>query len=294
MSDFFFSDTDQALWISHYDVKGVFIGSGITVIPKNTGLPANTTTIKCEPGAGQTGVWDGSAWNYVLDNRGLRYWDKYGNGSVLIELGDVIPEGAILIEPPKKQAGFVLLFDNEKWQQFEDKTGKKYYDNLGGAHIVPEPYFTLPDGHTYIEPPEPKKGFATQWAGIEWVYVEDHRGQTAYRIDNGSRVVISIVGELPAELTFLAPSTQFDEWNGTEWVTNQDAVAQGLIEQARKKKNALRSEADEEIAVLSDAVKYGIATEQEVASLEAWSLYRVLLARVEPNLAPNIEWPAKP
>ncbi|EMP7137203.1 tail fiber assembly protein [Serratia marcescens] len=294
MSEFSFSDTNQALWLFHFDAKGVFIGSGLTIIPAGTGLPANTTTVKCEPQSGFTGVWNGTGWDYMRDNRGTRYWDKFGNGSVIVELSDVIPDGMTLIEPPKKLAGYVLLFENGEWQQLEDKTGQKYYDNLGGIHIVPEPYFILPEGNTFVEPPEPKLGFATQWAGLDWIYVEDHRGKTAYHIEDASPVVVSDVGALPDTLTFIMPATPFDEWNGTGWVTNQDAVVKNQVDQARQKKNALRNEADEEIAVLSDAVKYGIATEDEIAKLEAWSRYRVLLMRVEPELAPNIEWPAKP
>ncbi|HEJ7944160.1 TPA: tail fiber assembly protein [Serratia marcescens] len=294
MSNFSFSDSDQALWLYHFDSTGVYIGSGLAMIPAGTGLPAKTTITPCNSPEGKTGVWDGESWEYVQDNRGVRYWNKYGSGSVVVAIDEVIPVDAILIEPPKKQAGFVLLFESGEWQQIEDKAGKKYYDNLGGIHIVPEPYFILPEGNTFVEPPEPKLGFATQWAGLDWIYVEDHRGKTAYHIEDGSPVVISDVGALPDTLTFIMPATPFDEWNGTGWVTNQDAVVKNQVEQARQKKNALRNEADEEIAVLSDAVKYGIATEDEIAKLEAWSRYRVLLMRVEPELAPNIEWPAKP
>ncbi|HFV9293895.1 TPA: tail fiber assembly protein, partial [Serratia fonticola] len=152
MSDFSFSDTDQALWLFHFDNKGVFIGSGITIIPKNTGLPANTTTIKCEPQEGFTGIWSGNEWRYVLDNRGRRYWNQYGVGTVVVEIDDVIPDGAIFIEPPKKEPGFVLLYTAGEWVKIKDKTGYKYYDSLGSENIVPSPYFEIPEGATFLAP----------------------------------------------------------------------------------------------------------------------------------------------
>ncbi|MGQ6075400.1 tail fiber assembly protein [Serratia sp. IR-2025] len=294
MGDFSFSDTDQALWLYHYDAKGVFIGSGLNVIPKNTGLPASTTTIKCEPKQGYTGVWNGQSWDYVRDNRGLRYWNQYGVGSVVIEIDDVIPEDAILVEPPRKKDGFSLLFADGAWQQIENKTGQKYYGSLGETFIVDGPYFTLPDEHTFVEPPKPKSGYATQWNGQEWVYIEDYRGKTAFNIHTAAATVVSVVGPLDADYTFVPPTSMFDEWNGNSWVLNEEKKKQAGIVQAQQKKVALRSEADAEIAVRADAVKYGIATEQEKNELEAWETYRVLLMRVDTNLAPDIEWPVKP
>lgn len=294
MANFSFSDTDQALWLFHYDAKGVFIGSGLSVIPKNTGLPANTTTIKCAPQDGFTGIWNGQAWDYVRDNRGQCYWDQYGIGTVITEIDDVIPDGAILVEPPRKKEGFSLLFVDGAWQQIENKTGQKYYGPLGEIFIVDSPYFSLPDDHTFVEPPKTKNGYATQWNGQAWDYIEDNRGKTAFNVHTAVATVVSVVGPLDADYTFEPPSSLFDEWNGEAWVLNEEKKKQAEIVQAQQKKVALRGEADAEIAVRTDAVKYGIATEQEKKELEAWETYRVLLMRVDTSLAPNIEWPIKP
>lgn len=294
MSDFSFSDTDQALWLFHFDNDGVFIGSGLTIIPRNTGLPANTTTVKCEPQNGFTGVWNGTGWDYVRDNRGVRYWNKYGIGSVVANISDIIPDDAIFIEPPKKESGTVYLFDNGAWQQFQDRTGQSYYGSLGQIHYIDTAYFTMPEGCTFAAPPEKRDGYVTHWNGDSWEYVEDHRNQIAYRKDNGASVTVNEIGPLDDALTFAVPSTPYDEWIDGYWVTNTESQKAAFVDYANTKKNALREEADSQIGVLSSAVKYGVATEQEKAQLEAWERYNISLMRVDTNAAPDIVWPVKP
>lgn len=294
MNDFSFSDTDQVLWLFHFNASGVFIGSGLTTIPANTGLPANTTLERCEPPSGETGIWHDGAWHYVKDNRGVRYWDKYGHGYVVTDINEVIPTDAIVDEPPKKESGFVLLFDDGVWHKIEDKTGQKYYGNLGETNVVPDAYFALPDGCTFTPPIDKKIGFATQWNGNEWVYVEDNRGITVYEKSTGKSLHIDYLGPIHDEHTLLAPTTQYDEWDGQAWVVNAAALKEQQVKDATQKRYALRVEADSEIAVLQDAVKFGLATEAEVSKLEAWERYRVALMRIDSSLAPDITWPIKP
>ena len=52
--------------------------------------------------------------------------------------------------------------------------------------------------------------------------------------------------------------------------------------------------ADEIIEQLSRAVKYDMATEEEKLRLAAWEKYSVLVSRIKPEDAPEIEWPKKP
>ncbi|MEI9534320.1 tail fiber assembly protein [Moellerella wisconsensis] len=63
---------------------------------------------------------------------------------------------------------------------------------------------------------------------------------------------------------------------------------------AVQQKQSLLSEATENIAVLQDAVDLSMATDQEVALLKEWKIYRVYLNRVDTSLAPDIEWPQRP
>ncbi len=58
-----------------------------------------------------------------------------------------------------------------------------------------------------------------------------------------------------------------------------------------RKKIILLAEAERIIGLLARAVKYGMATEQEKADLEAWEKYSVLVNRVNQE---KPEWPQKP
>ncbi len=63
---------------------------------------------------------------------------------------------------------------------------------------------------------------------------------------------------------------------------------------AKNKKSQLMADANAAIAPLERAVKLGIATDEEVRSLEVWELYSVLLSRIDTSTAPDIAWPDKP
>lgn len=67
-----------------------------------------------------------------------------------------------------------------------------------------------------------------------------------------------------------------------------------LVVQADEKKADLLSEAALVIAPLERAVKHGMATDEERASLEAWERYSVLLSRIDTSSAPEIDWPLRP
>ncbi|MHA0964721.1 tail fiber assembly protein [Enterobacter ludwigii] len=63
---------------------------------------------------------------------------------------------------------------------------------------------------------------------------------------------------------------------------------------AEAEKSRLGSKAEEMILPLQRAVKYGIASEEEMERLKAWEIFSVELSRVDTSLAPEIEWPEPP
>ncbi|HDR2567185.1 TPA: tail fiber assembly protein [Enterobacter ludwigii] len=63
---------------------------------------------------------------------------------------------------------------------------------------------------------------------------------------------------------------------------------------AEAEKSRLGSKAEEMILPLQRAVKYGIASEEEMARLKEWEIFSVELSRVDTSLAPEIEWPEPP
>ncbi|MCZ9075222.1 tail fiber assembly protein, partial [Escherichia albertii] len=64
-----------------------------------------------------------------------------------------------------------------------------------------------------------------------------------------------------------------------------------LVRAAASRKKEQIAYAGEIIATLQDAVDLDMATEEEKLSLTKWKKYRVLLNRVQPENAPDIEWP---
>ncbi|WP_371972721.1 tail fiber assembly protein [Lelliottia nimipressuralis] len=62
------------------------------------------------------------------------------------------------------------------------------------------------------------------------------------------------------------------------------------VSETGSRKRLLLKEAAEIIFPLAMAVKHGMATEDETASLEAWEKYSVLVNRVNPGE----DWPLKP
>ncbi len=66
------------------------------------------------------------------------------------------------------------------------------------------------------------------------------------------------------------------------------------VRQASNEKAALMKVAGEALTPLMDAQELGIATEEELAALERWRLYRVMLNRLDISTAPDIQWPELP
>ncbi len=78
------------------------------------------------------------------------------------------------------------------------------------------------------------------------------------------------------------------------WIDSPPLTKEQLIEQAEAQKQSLLAEANIAIAPLQDAVDLDMATDEEIAQLKAWKIYRVYLTRVDTSLAPDIDWPKKP
>jgi hypothetical protein len=67
-----------------------------------------------------------------------------------------------------------------------------------------------------------------------------------------------------------------------------------LIKDADDKKRHLLDDATRMISPLQDAKSLGLASDDELATLEAWMLYRILVSRINVGAAPDIEWPKQP
>ena len=78
---------------------------------------------------------------------------------------------------------------------------------------------------SYLDAPlQPKQGFVIVRADNNWLYQADHRG-TYYSKETGERIEHTALGDLPENLTALAPLTEPCKWNGTAWVKDEEKIA---------------------------------------------------------------------
>ncbi|ETS30090.1 Caudovirales tail fiber assembly protein [Photorhabdus khanii NC19] len=127
-----------------------------------------------------------------------------------------------------------------------------------------------------------------------WEIVPDYRGKIAYDTQTREPIKITEIGELPDTLTFKRPDTDYDRWDGQNWVVDKDLLKSHQINEAKQKQAELLRQANETLSLLQDSVDVEIATEDEEAALLEWKKYRVLLTRVDTSQAPDVEWPEVP
>lgn len=150
--------------------------------------------------------------------------------------------------------------------------------------------------HAYLDaPPAHNDGEwpARMGRAEPWIILPDLRGKTAYHIETKIEREIKTLGALPADETLLKPASIYDKWDGAQWQHDADAEAAAALAMATSTRNALLATANQNIAVLADAVDLGMATDAEQAAYTAWRRYRVELTRLDLTVVP-IQWPVKP
>ena len=167
---------------------------------------------------------------------------------------------------------------------------------IGESDAYIPPHTGLPANSTDIAPPDIPAGYAAVFNADEmkWHLIEDHRGKTVYETKTGAAIYISELGALPPDVTTISPTGNYQKWNGNAWVDDVDAERVALINEAESQKKELLRHASEIIATLQDAVDLDMATDEEKLRLNEWKKYRVLLNRIRPENAPDIEWPVIP
>ncbi|HHT7495254.1 TPA: tail fiber assembly protein [Klebsiella pneumoniae] len=114
---------------------------------------------------------------------------------------------------------------------------------------------------------------------------------TVYDIQTLASHVITEPGPIPDTVTTSAPSTPYDKWDGSAWVTDADAQHTADIAAADLQKKKMITQVSDDISILQDAVALNMATDEEKSRLTSLQAFRVLLNRVDTSLVPNIVWP---
>lgn len=124
-----------------------------------------------------------------------------------------------------------------------------------------------------------------------WSVTDDYRGITVYDLQTLASHIITEPGPIPDSVTTSTPSTPYDKWDGSAWVT--DAAQQHVadVAAAETQKKQMITQVSDEILILMDAVNLNMVTDDEKSRLTALQAYRVQLNRVDTSLAPDIVWP---
>ena len=194
------------------------------------------------------------------------------------------PESAVLDNSGLTiSAGWVIVYNVDAKGEFLQATYQYLPIGVG-----------LP-ANAYLEAPQNvKDNQAIIHDGQQWTYPKDLRGTKIYSTETGGETILQEVGEIPDGFTELKPTSEFDSWDGKKWQFDKNKQHQYEVNQASIKKNQLLSEAASQLSYLQDAVDSQIASEQETQLLVEWKKYRVLVNRIDIELAPNIEWPNQP
>ncbi|EKN3565470.1 tail fiber assembly protein [Yersinia enterocolitica] len=111
-----------------------------------------------------------------------------------------------------------------------------------------------------------------------------------YDIETKHESIIFTLGPIPHNKTLIQPTHEFDTWMGTAWEIDQQALKARYIAAASQQKTALINQVSEHINILLDAIAMD-NQQTDIQQLAALKHYRVALMRIDPNTAPDIDWP---
>lgn len=183
-----------------------------------------------------------------------------------------------------KSAGMLTIYC------FDSITG----EFIGSADEYLQQGVGLPAFASTVAPPQTDAGGVALYRDSGWKTIADHRGETVYSVVDGSAIVISDLGDYPADTTLLAPATAWDKWDGEKWVTDADGRQAANVKSAARQKSALINEANGVTQAWQTQLLLGIITDADKASLTKWMKYIQAVQAVDASRAPEIIWPAPP
>ncbi|HED5569696.1 TPA: tail fiber assembly protein [Yersinia enterocolitica] len=182
------------------------------------------------------------------------------------------------------EAGFITVYN------YSAQTG----EYTGAAEEYLAVGVGLPAFSTEIQPVDAPAGFVAVFDSTSWVLSDDYRGATVYSTTDRSAVVVDYIGAIKEGFVTDKPTTPYDVWSSSGWVTDNQKLKAAQVAEAQQKKTNLLAIAVSQISILQDAVDLNMATPDETAALTAWKKYRVLLSRIDMSTAPDISWPEQP
>lgn len=174
--------------------------------------------------------------------------------------------------------------------------GTKEFLSEGQADTDPmvKGNWLIPAHATTVTAPEIQSGYIPVFDGKQWSQIPDYRGVKVYNITTAQESEIKELGELPDDVTTIAPDVEFPKWNGKKWVTDKSAKKDSDIAVVEAQKQYLIAEVQTETQILHTKLSLKRIKPAELELLSAWLDYLDLLEAVDTSSAPDIDWPQKP
>ena len=225
MNEFF--KQSKSVNVSRLSVEGWWLENCTEHVVKGTALGTDFTQVIYTPSSdGMIARFDRETeqWSDEIEDMTWKpFFDVYGREFVIGEPDGDYPEGAIKETPSEydneKQT---VLYENDTWKIYDIELGKSYWDSETNEFIISDFNFTLPEKHTFIEPPEKEEGFAVRLIDGQWKQIDDNRDKTIYNCEDCTQSEVEEkLGSIKEGFTLNEPLTLYDEWIENQWVTNQ-------------------------------------------------------------------------
>lgn len=175
-----------------------------------------------------------------------------------------------------------------------------YYDSLTLEYTGWSDEFinigvSMPGNSTDIDLGDEIAGKVAVFTGGVWKLEEDHRGESVWSTNDSQETIIDYIGEIKPGYTSFPPSTQFDKWNGSEWVTDAEAQRAAAITQAENERQRLLKSADAVMLDWRTELMLGEISDANRAKLSAWLAYKNEVKTWDIKTDPeNVNWPVPP
>ncbi|MBA1671310.1 tail fiber assembly protein [Escherichia coli] len=155
---------------------------------------------------------------------------------------------------------------------------------------------SMPGNSTDIDPGEEVDGKVAVFSGGGWSHEPDHRGDVVYSTTDGSTSTVNYIGDIKTGYTTIAPSTPYDKWDGTQWVTDASTQHAAAVVSAEAQKLQLIDQANAYMNSKQWPGKaaMGRLNDTDKAQYNLWLDYLDALEAVKTTSAPDINWPTPP
>ena len=154
---------------------------------------------------------------------------------------------------------------------------------------------SMPGYSTDINPGDEVAGEVAIFTDNGWQRQEDHRNETVWSTAEGSAITVDYIGSVHDGYTSIAPSTPYDVWDGTKWVTDTDAQQTDAIAEAELQRQQLISAAMQSIGVIQLKLQAGrVLSDAEKNKLNATLDYIDAVTATDTATALDINWPTPP